>query len=177
VRAEMPVEKLTSLNTVDLDALAELLRDAIGSNASVGFPSDLSHSDAVKFWTDVQSDVAAGRAVLLGVRDRGTLVGTVQMRFPFYPMGRNRAEVAKLLVHTAARRRGIAKVLMRQLEIEARASDRGLLFLDTETESPAERVYESLGWTKVGVIPNFAYRPDGELRSTSFYYKVLNQSA
>jgi hypothetical protein len=49
-----------------------------------------------------------------------------------------------------------------------------LLILDTEAGSGAERMYERLGWTKAGVIPDFAYRPDGRLRPSAFFYKALD---
>ena len=46
--------------------------------------------------------------------------------------------------------------------------------LDTEEGSPAERMYERLGWAKAGVIPAFAYSPDGRLRPSTFFYKLLD---
>jgi acyl-CoA dehydrogenase len=80
---------------------------------------------------------------------------------------------AKLLVHRAARRRGIAERLMDALEREARAEGRTLLVLDTVTGDPAERLYEKLGWSRVGVIPGYALYPDGRLCDTTVFYKYL----
>ena len=39
------------------------------------------------------------------------------------------------------------------------------------------RLYERMGWTEAGVIPNDALNPDGSLTSTAFYWKVLIQGA
>ena len=47
------------------------------------------------------------------------------------------------------------------------------LVLDTETGSDAEQVYQRLGWTRVGDIPDFALTADGELTSTTYYTKSL----
>ncbi|HKW08243.1 MAG TPA: GNAT family N-acetyltransferase [Candidatus Dormibacteraeota bacterium] len=157
----------------DLDALSDLLLDAIDGNASVGFPAGISRRDALSFWSEVVDAVGAGRSVLLAARVEGRIVGTVQLGFARFPNGRHRAEVAKLLVHSSMRRQGLAIELMDAAESHARAASRTLLFLDTETESPAERLYRKLGWTAAGVIPDFAYRPDGQLRPTTFFYKVL----
>lgn len=160
----------------DLESLTELLMDAVAGNASVGFPAALSREEARRFWMDVSAAVDAGRLILLAVRSDGRIVGTVQLAFSQYPNGRSRAEVAKLLVHSAKRRSGLATDLMRGAEDAAREASRRLLFLDTETGSGAETLYRKLGWTRAGEIPDFAYRPDGELRPTSLYYKRLTPS-
>ncbi|TMB48096.1 MAG: GNAT family N-acetyltransferase [Chloroflexi bacterium] len=173
--AEVAVERLEApIARHDLDALSELLIDAVNGNASIGFPAGVSKTEADDFWVGVEGDVAAGRAVLLGARLDGRLAATAQLRFPPFPNGRNRAEVAKVLAHSSVRRRGLATALMGEIERAAMEAGRGLLFLDTETGSPAEQLYGGLGWTRAGMVPDFAYRPDGELRPTSFFYKILD---
>ena len=62
---------------------------------------------------------------------------------------------------------------MRAAEERAKADGRWLLMLDTETGSPAAALYEALGWQRSGEIPNFALTPDGELVSTTYYWKDL----
>ena len=47
------------------------------------------------------------------------------------------------------------------------------LVLDTETGSPAEEVYERLGWTRVGTIPDYALTSSGELCGSTFFTKSL----
>lgn len=163
------IERLrTPVEPADLDDLTALLLDAIAGNASVGFPSNLAPADAWAWWSRAVPDV------LLGARLDGRLVGTAQLQFSSFPNGRHRAEVAKVLVHSSARRRGVGRALMEALEAEAVAAGKSLLVLDTETGSPAEVMYEALGWVAVGSIPGFARRADGELRPTTFYYKRLS---
>lgn len=78
-----------------------------------------------------------------------------------------------MLVHRSARRQGIANQLMLAVEEHARTSGKTLLVLDTVTGDTAERLYQRLGWTKVGVIPNYALYPDGRFCATTVFYKQL----
>ena len=57
--------------------------------------------------------------------------------------------------------------------MEARIGGRTLLLLDTETDSDAEFLYEKMGWTRLGVMPNHSALPSGELRPTTYFYKEL----
>ena len=101
------------------------------------------------------------------------VVGTVQVVFATPPNQPHRADVAKLLVHRGARRRGVAQRLMEDAEAEARAEGKTLLVLDTVTGDDAERLYARLGWTRVGVIPNYALYPDGRPCDTTVFWKAV----
>ena len=48
-----------------------------------------------------------------------------------------------------------------------------LLVLDTVTGDDAERLYTRLGWTRVGVIPNYALYPDGRPCDTTVFWKAV----
>ena len=89
--------------------------------------------------------------------------------------GRHRAEVQKLFVHRSARGHGIATLLMREVEAEARRRDRSLLVLDTLLGSQAEDVYRHLGWSRAGEVPQYATSPAGELFPTVIYFKTLTR--
>jgi GNAT superfamily N-acetyltransferase len=115
-----------------------------------------SHEQARAEFEEMAAEVERGRRLLLAAFDDGTLVGTVQVILAVPPNQPHRGEIAKLLVHRSARKRGIARQLMEQAESEARAEGKTLLVLDTVTGDPAERLYTRLGWTRVGVIPNYA---------------------
>ncbi|HET7339541.1 MAG TPA: GNAT family N-acetyltransferase, partial [Candidatus Dormibacteraeota bacterium] len=98
------IERLgPDVSAPDLDALTDLLLDAVATNASVGFPAALSRDEAHGFWIRVVQAVKADRLILLAARVDGRLVGTVQLGFAQFPNGRHRAEVAKLLVHSSMR--------------------------------------------------------------------------
>jgi hypothetical protein len=66
---------------------------------------------------------------------------------------------------------------MRAAEECARAERLTLLLLDTCKGGAAERLYQSLGWERVGEVPDFALNPDGSWCTTVFFYKALGQSS
>jgi ribosomal protein S18 acetylase RimI-like enzyme len=157
-----------------LAALVAVLQDAVDDGASVGFLPPLEAEQAAAYWRGV-FEALDGDALRLFAARHPTLglVGTVQLDLAMRANGRHRAEVAKLLVHRAARRQGIASALMLALEEEARRLGRTTLFLDTRAGDPSERLYTSLGYTRAGEIPQFARSANGALDATVFYYKLL----
>jgi hypothetical protein len=62
---------------------------------------------------------------------------------------------------------------MLAVEDRARRLGRTTLVLDTRRGDPAERLYASVGYTLVGVIPEYARSAGGALEPSAFYYKVL----
>jgi ribosomal protein S18 acetylase RimI-like enzyme len=144
----------------DLQALAGLLADAVASNAAVSFLAPLSIDDALAWWRTT-IDRAHARSVFLVARDAGAIVGTVQMHPAWAPNQPHRGEIAKLIVHRRAQGAGLGERLMREAERAARDSGLRLLTLDAKRGGAADRLYRRLGWTEVGVIPEFAVDPDG----------------
>ena len=153
--------------------LAVILADAVASGASVGFTLPFSPEDAATWWQSIERDVVHGKILVIAARLDRRLVGTAQLRLAQLPNALHRAEVAKVLVHRSARRRGIARALMAELERLALEHGRTLLVLDTIAGTEAERLYTALGWTRVAEIPRYASMPDGELRPTAIYYREL----
>jgi GNAT superfamily N-acetyltransferase len=156
-----------------LDELARVLADCVAGGASVSYMAPFSHEQARAAFEAVAVEVEQGRRLLLAAFADGELVGTVQVILALPPNQPHRAEIAKLLVHRSARKRGIAQLLMEQAESEARAEGKTLLVLDTVTGDDAERLYARLGWTRVGVIPNYALYPDGRPCDTTVFWKAL----
>jgi ribosomal protein S18 acetylase RimI-like enzyme len=156
-----------------LDGLAAVLVDCVAGGASVSYMSPFTHDEACGVFEAVARDVEQGRRLLLAALDGEEVVGTVQVILAMPPNQQHRAEIAKLLVHRSARRRGIAGQLMVRAESEARAAGRTLLVLDTATGDDAERLYERIGFTRVGVIPGYALYPDGRPCDTTIFCKAL----
>ncbi|MBA3376450.1 MAG: GNAT family N-acetyltransferase [Actinobacteria bacterium] len=157
-----------------LDGLAGVLVDCVAGGASVSYLAPFSHEQARAAFEAVAVEVEQGRRLLLAAFADGDVVGTVQVILALPPNQPHRAEIAKLLVHRSARRRSIAQLLMECAEAEARAEGKTLLVLDTVTGDAAERVYERLGWTKVGVIPGYALYPDRRPCDTTIFWKSLS---
>ena len=156
-----------------LDNLVDLLRDAVDGGASVSFLPPLDPAEARAYWTATLAEVADGTRLLLAAFEDDCLAGSVQLELAQRPNGRHRGEVAKLLVHSRYRRRGIAQALMGAVEEQARAHGRTTLVLDTRQGDVAEGLYRKLGWTEAGVIPRFALNGDGGVDPTVFFYKLL----
>jgi ribosomal protein S18 acetylase RimI-like enzyme len=156
-----------------LDALAGVLFDCVDGGASVSYMAPFSHEDARRAFEGFASEAEQGRRLILAAFADGELVGTVQLILALPPNQPHRAEIAKLLVHRSARRRGIAERLMEAAEHEARAEGKRLLVLDAVTEGDAARLYERMGWTTVGVIPGYALYPDGRPCDTTVFWKAL----
>ena len=153
--------------------LAALLQDSVDSGSSVGFLPPVSRETAEAFWLETLGEVAEGRRVLLAAFEAGEVTGTAQLALATRQNGLHRAEVQKVIVHTRARGRGVARALMEALEGAARAEGRTLLVLDTEQGCPAERLYERCGYTRVGVIPQFALNTERTPISTVVFYKLI----
>jgi acetyltransferase len=168
------IEKLSSEQAESAkDDLVELLQDTVQHGASVGFVCPLTADIARQYWQDVIKEVGQGSRILLVLHAAGRLVGSVQLGLCMRLNGKHRAEVQKLFVHTSARRHGFGRALMAAVELEAKRSQRSLLYLDTEPHKPAEAMYRKLGWSLAGEIPDYASSPDGHLHSTMIFYKKI----
>lgn len=156
-----------------IEALAEILLDCVSGGASVSFMASLSRVEAEASFEQVCDGVERGERLLLAAFIDSKLVGTVQVLLAMPPNQPHRAEIAKLLVHRSARGRGVASQLMAHAEEASRRAGKSLLVLDTATGGDAEKLYERLGWTRTGVIPNYALLPDGTLCATTIFWKEL----
>ena len=166
------VRRVTARDDSLLPKLRALLADSVDNGASVGFLAPLRRESADGYWEGVLACLGEGR-LLWVAEDGGEIIGTVQIDPCAKENGRHRAELQKLLVHSAHRGRGIAQQLMDEAEKFARAQGFTLLVLDSEEGSVAERWYGRLGWTRVGSIPGYAGKLSGELIATVYYYKNL----
>jgi ribosomal protein S18 acetylase RimI-like enzyme len=155
-----------------IDELADVLVDCVEGGASVSFMAPYTHEQAVAFFGGIAAAVERGEIALIAARRNGRIVGTVQLGMKMPPNQPHRADVNKLLVHRSARNQGAGAALMRQLEAAARARGRTLLVLDTASDA-AERLYQRMGWTRVGIIPGYALLPHGGLCDTTLFWKRL----
>lgn len=169
---QIVIERINDASPDIVDGLATVLLDAVESNAGISFMAGLQRAEAEAWW---RKTIAAKtpRTVILLARDAEGIVGTVQLQPAWPPNQPHRADVAKLIVDRRARGRGIARQLMAELERYAREQDFSLLVLDTCKGSPAERLYTSLGWVRVGEVPRFALNPDGSWCDVVYFYKQL----
>jgi GNAT superfamily N-acetyltransferase len=168
-----PIRCLQTIGDCDIQGLSDVLIDCVEGGASVSFMLPMSRAKAEAFWRLVAQGVAAGERALLVAEDVQGLCGTVQLVLQQPENQPHRADLAKLLVHRRARRQGLGAALVRAAEATARACGKTLLVLDAVTGGDAARLYERLGWVRVGDIPGYALWPQGGLCSTTLFYRVL----
>lgn len=166
------VRRVHMLDDTHVEALAGVLIDCVEGGASVSFMRPLPRARAVAFWRGIAQDVAAGHRALLVAEDAEGVCGTVQLVLDQPENQPHRADLSKLLVHRRARCQGLGAALTLAAETTARECGKTLLVLDTAS-AEAERVYERLGWERVGVIPGYALLPGGGLCATTLYYRTL----
>ena len=161
----------------DITALAQLLVETVEAGDVVSFVMPLTIEEAEAYWrTTIES--AHGRAVILVARDHEGIAGTVQMHPAWAPNQPDRAEIVKLMVGRRARRQGLGRRLMCDIELAALDAGVRLLTLDAKAGEAAERLYRRMGWTFVGMIPRFALDPDASsLHDAVIFYKELRSAS
>jgi GNAT superfamily N-acetyltransferase len=157
----------------ELDGLSDVLVDCVEAGASVSFMLPMTRAKAQTFWRTVAGSAARGERVVLAAEDAdGSIVGTAQIILAQPENQPHRGDLAKMLVHRRARRRGVGAALLTAAEQRARDAGKTLLVLDTASDD-AERLYARGGWQRCGVIPHYALLPDGTPCATTIYFKFL----
>jgi len=164
---------LQTIGEREIEGLSDVLIDCVEGGASVSFMLPMSRAKADAFWRSTAASVARGERVVLAAEDAaGTIVGTAQVILAQPENQPHRGDLAKMLVHRRARRRGIGAALLAAAERSALSAGKTLLVLDTASDD-AERLYARHGWQRCGEIPNYALWPDGRPCATTFFYKFL----
>ena len=126
------ITEITQISDDLLQELSLLLINVVEGGASVGFLPPLSIEDAKQYWIEV---LTTG-VVLWIAQVRGKILGTVQLHLCQKQNGTHRAEIAKLMVHSDARREGLGKCLMENAEERVKVELRNLITLDTRAGDP-----------------------------------------
>jgi len=158
-----------------LPELTALLLACVEAGASINFVMPFTEYDSEAFWrAKVLPPSYQGSRTVLVALSGGNIVGSVQLSCDTPPNQPHRAEVTKLMVHPGHRRRGIARLLMAELERRAAELGRSLITLDTRTGDSAEPLYASLGYKTVGIVPGYSRDVfEDRLDSTTIMYKNL----
>ncbi len=147
-----------------------LLREAVESGGCLGFLLPVDEDKLERYWNGVAREMEAGERELLAAIEHGHVVGTMQIAYEKAESVRHRADLQKLMVHTAEQRRGIARALM--VDALERMPALGLLMYTITTlhEGPAEALVRSLLFNRYGVMPHYGLTPDGRLHDASLHY-------
>lgn len=160
-----------------VNQLSDLLVETVAAGGSVSFMHPLAPEVAAAFWTRSLKAVEAEERVVLGALQDGQLLSTVTLLLDCPPNQPHRGEIAKMMTRLKHRGQGLARALMVEAEEIARQRGRTLLTLDTADDNGAGPFYEKLGFTRAGVIPDYAYKPHGGLCGTIIYWKRIGSAA
>jgi GNAT superfamily N-acetyltransferase len=166
------IRHLRTLGEPEIRGLGDVLIDCVQGGASVSFMLPMTRAKADEFWRGLSADVERGERVVLVADDDAGIVGTVQVILQQPENQPHRGDLAKMLVHRRARRRGVGAALLVAAETHAIDAGKTLLVLDTASDD-AERLYSRQGWQRVGEIPAYALMPDGAPCATTIYFKFL----
>jgi GNAT superfamily N-acetyltransferase len=173
VSGDIQVRVLKRFDDREIGGLSDVLIDCVEGGASVSFMLPMTREKAEAFWREAAASAERDERLLIVAEDEhGTIVGTVQVIFDLPENQPHRGDVAKMLVHRQARRRGVGALLLGMAEHSARSAGKTLLVLDTASDD-AERLYARHGWQRCGYIPDYALLPDGRPCATTFFYKDL----
>src|SRR5688572_7721910 len=110
---EIRVRELATLGPQQFAGLCDVLIDCVEGGASVSFMWPMSREKARAFWNDAAASAARGERVVIVADDAtGRIVGTVQVIWAEPENQPHRADVAKMLVHRCARRKGVGAALL-----------------------------------------------------------------
>jgi len=166
------IRRLQTIGEREIQGLSDVLIDCVEGGASVSFMLPMTRAKADAFWRSAAAGVARGERVVLSADDETGIVGTVQIILAQPENQPNRGDLAKMLVHRRARRRGIGAALLVAAERSALDTGKTLLVLDTASDDAA-RLYARQGWQRCGIIPNYALLPDGRPCATTYFFKSL----
>ncbi|ALN74457.1 GNAT family N-acetyltransferase [Aureimonas sp. AU20] len=156
-----------------LNDLSDLMIETVANGGSVSFLHPLDEGRAKTFWTGALAAAASGERVVLGAFDGERIVGTVTVFLALPQNQPHRGEIGKLMTAVSHRGRGIASTLMAAAEALARERGKSLLVLDTAEEEGAASLYERLGYIRAGLIPHYAFKPQGGLTGTVLFWKQI----
>ncbi|MCE7987847.1 MAG: N-acetyltransferase [Caldilinea sp. CFX5] len=167
------VRVLETLDERAIQGLGDVLIDCVEGGASVSFMLPMTRAKADAFWRNTAASVARGERIVLAAEDAtGMILGTATVILQQPENQPHRGDIAKMLVHRQARKKGVGAALLVAAELSALQAGKTLLVLDTAS-ADAERLYERHGWQRCGVIPAYALLPDGPPCATIIYYKFL----
>jgi GNAT superfamily N-acetyltransferase len=169
------IRRLETIGEAEIRGLGDVLIDCVEGGDSIGFMLPMSRDKADRFWRGVAASAARGERLVFAACDAsGDIVGTVSVVLAQPENQPHRGDVTKMLVHRRARRRGVGDALLAAAERAAFEAGKTLLVLDTAS-ADAERLYARRGWTRCGVIPDYALYPDGRFCATTVFYKALRE--
>jgi ribosomal protein S18 acetylase RimI-like enzyme len=170
----LTVERVTALDDEDLQALCEATNAAILDGGGFGWVNPPGQQALERYFKGVI--LVPERELFVGRAD-GLITGSAQLVRP--PRNNEAQSFAASLMHAFvapfARGHGLARLMTLRIEERARMIGLRVLNLDVrETQAAAIALYESLGYERYGIHPEYA-RVKGRPVRGFFYTKSLKR--
>lgn len=168
------VERITEFRAGDINDLCDATDAAIEGGGGFGWIKLPARDILERYWQGV---LTMPRRELFVARLDGVICGTCQL---FKPPPNNEAQSFAVQLTTNfvapwARGHGLAQNLVISAEKYAKSEGFEVINLDIrETLSTAIKMYESLGYKRIGEHPHYA-KVDGKVLKGYYYCKVLTQ--
>jgi len=169
------VERVTELHDDDLSALCEATTAASLDGGGFGWINPPGQAALERYFRGVM--LVPERELFVGRAD-GVITGSAQL--VRQPRNNEAQAFAGTIMHAFvapfARGNGLARLMMLRIEERAKTLGYKVLNLDVrETQEAAIALYESLGYTRWGVHPEYA-RVRGRTIRGYFYTKALKRN-
>lgn len=169
------VEQVRELSAADLNDLCDATDAAIEGGGGFGWVKLPAREVLERYWQGVLTMPAR---MMFVARLDGVICGSVQLVMP--PKNNEAQSFSVQLTANFmapwARGHGLARMLIETAEQKARAAGYSVINLDVrETQEAAIKLYESLGYTSLGVHPYYA-RVDGNVVKGRYYFKVIDST-
>lgn len=152
--------------------LADILAACVAAgDASVEWLAPMPVEAAREYWRSATQQLAGGKRAILAAWLDGALAGSVTLDLAFPQNQPRRAQVEKLLVDPAFRRRGVGRALLARAEQAAARLGRRSLTLDTREGVPGEALYRAAGWREAGRIPASELDESGAAHDILVFWK------
>ncbi len=172
----LKVERLSTLTVGELNDLCDATNAAIESGGGFGWVRAPERAVLERYWQGV---ITMPSRILFVARLDGVICGTCQL---LKPPPNNEAQSFAVQLTTNfvapwARGHGLAKMLLDEVEKQAREQGYAVINLDVrETMTAAISLYEKQGYVRIGIHPAYA-RVDGKILRGFYYYKILDPKA
>ena len=166
------VEKPEKLNDTDLADLCNITEQAIKAGGGFGWLKTPPRETLNKYWKGLL--LVQNRILIVG-RLNDAIAGTMQLELQ--PQNneaqKNIVKIASHFVAPWARGYGLAKKMIDNAEIIAKAKETSCLQLDIrETQEAAIQLFKSKGYIMWGENPNYAFVEGKIIRGLYFYKNI-----
>jgi len=150
-----------------------LHRDALDAGMALGMVDPVDPDVLEASYRQLISGLDDRDRIVVIAETAGGVVGMAHLAISQAANARHRAEVQRVAVAGTSRGAGVGRRLMAALEEAAREEGLTLLWLTTHDRTDACVFYEAIGYSKLGVMPDYSSRPDGTLWPGAIYYRRL----